>query len=173
LTEHVFIDTVHAYYFNQDPTGGTTMHASIPQHQTPQDYVLAKINRIYGRNRKLHLAKRHQVILRHRKRLVRARAQFKQALGKALSPRTQEGLGIVVRLDEQHLATPGFIAYFEFEGQRWILAHQRQSWHSEWFFKREDHAAITRCSPQTLEAALCYSLGRFHHESRSAHYSVA
>lgn len=141
------------------------MQARIIQPQTPQDYVLTKINHIYDRNRKLRLAKRHQVILRHRRRLVRARAQFKQELDKALSPKTQQGLGVTVSLDERYLTQPGFIAYFEFEGHCWLLALQRKSWHREWFFKREDQPAITRCSPRTLEAALCYALGQSRHQA--------
>lgn len=140
------------------------MHASIAQQQTPQAYVLAKINRICDRNRKLRLAKRHQVILRHRKRLVRARALFQRELDQALNRKTQRGLGIIVRLDDRHLARPGFIAHFEFEGQQWLLAHQRKAWHSEWFFKRADQAAITRCSRQALETKLCYALGQSRHQ---------
>ncbi|MGF1601874.1 MAG: hypothetical protein ACFCU8_07605 [Thermosynechococcaceae cyanobacterium] len=139
------------------------MQASIAQQQTPQDYVCAKINHVYHRNRQLHLAKRQQVALRHRRRLVRARALFRQALDKALPSKTQSGLGIVISLDDRYLARPGFVAHFEFEGKRWLLACQRQSWQCEWFFKHEDQISVTRCSSQDLEVELCYALGQFRH----------
>ncbi len=156
------------------------MYASAAQHQTPQDYVLSKINRIYDgrlrgsslkgrfvdhRSQRLRLAKRHQVILRYRKRLVRARALFKQELDKALQSRTQKGLGMTVSLDERYLARAGFIAHFEFEGKRWIVACQRKSWHCEWFFKHEDQISVTRCSTHSLEVELCYALGQFCHHN--------
>jgi hypothetical protein len=144
------------------------MQASITQQQTPQDYVLDKIKHVYAHNQKLHLAKRHQVALRHRKRLVRARALFRQELDKALQPRTQQGLGIIISLDDRHLSQPGFIAHFEFEGKCWILAFQRRSWHCEWFFKRADQTLVTRCSSSSLEMELCYALGQYHQQSQAA-----
>ncbi|MGB7415608.1 MAG: hypothetical protein WA902_15485 [Thermosynechococcaceae cyanobacterium] len=139
------------------------MQASIAQQQTPQDYVLAKINCVYSCNRQLHLAKQQRVALRHRRRLVRARALFRQALDNALPSKPQSGLGLVISLDDRYLARPGFVAHFNFEGQRWLLACQRQSWQCEWFFKREDQLSVTRCSGQDLEVELCYALGRFRH----------
>ena len=95
---------------------------------TPQDYVLAKIDQVYHQHRTHDQTRQQQVALRHRRRLVRARAIFQRELNQALSPQTQAGLGMTICFDGKYLARPGFVASFEFQGQLWLLTCQRHLW---------------------------------------------
>ncbi len=54
--------------------------------------------------------KRRQAALRHRRRLVYAKATFQSELNQALSVQTQSNLGIKIQLDGQFLDRPGFVA---------------------------------------------------------------
>jgi hypothetical protein len=141
--------------------------------RAPQDDVLAKISYIYDCNQQRYAARRQQMALRHRRRLIRARASFQQELNQALQPQMQQGLGVTVCLDADYRSRPGFIAQFEFEGQHWVLTCRPKVWGCDWFFKRSDLTTVVRCSRHTLERELCDALGRHHHHIASRHSWVA
>ena len=144
------------------------MQIGTMQQQTPQDYILAQIDQVYHQHRAHVQHQQQQVALRHRRRLVRARAAFQQELDRALSDQTQVGLGIRISFDGKSLSYPEFVASFEFQGQLWMLTCQRRLWGCDWFFKPANTLEITCCTRQTLEAQLCYALGQCRRQALQA-----
>lgn len=123
---------------------------SAPSQQTPVPQVPLTVYQV----------KRHQLAVRQRRRLVRARAKFQQELDRALHPKLQKHLGISIHLDERYLTRPEFIAQFERGGYCWLLTYQAKPWGCDWFFRRTDRVAITQCTRQTLAFELKTALGQ-------------
>lgn len=116
----------------------------------------------------LYQAQRHQMALRQRRRLVRARAKFQQELNRALTARLQKRLGVTVCLDERYLARPVFMAQFSWGNHHWVLTYQAKPWGCDWFFRRTDGGAITQCTRQTLELELRHALRQLRRQPKMA-----
>jgi hypothetical protein len=112
--------------------------------------------------------RRLQVAIRQRRRLVKARAEFQRQLDRAMSQEMQQELRLRIKLDTTYLARPGFIAVFEFLGQRWVLGHQRSLRGEQWYFRAVGDQRLVCCGSQSLESQLCYALSQYclqHHQS--------
>lgn len=133
------------------------MPMGLPSSPPPRTYVSTKIDQVSLKHRQRYQQRKLRMAIRYRRRLVYLRAAFQQELDRALSAKLQQGLGLKIRLNEQHQTQ--FMAHFEFEGQQWVLTCQRHLWRCDWFFTSTKQNRVFRCTQRTLEPRLCSALG--------------
>ncbi len=140
------------------------MLATLPKDRNlliAQDYVLAKIERVYTEQKSSQQRKRLENLVKYRQQLARSEQQFKRDLNRAVSKAMREGLGIKVVLNQQALPYPQFMAEFQFLGKRWLLKRKRTWLGCQWCFTAADQGLWTFCSSANLENRLCYALGKY------------
>jgi hypothetical protein len=141
-----------------NPSGRSSNRSSQPSQTVQQKFSRRGIHAgasVQYEHRRL------QVAIRQRRRLVKARAEFQRQLDRALSQEMQQELRLRIKLDTTYLARPGFIAVFEFLGQRWVLGHQRSLRGDQWYFRAVGDQRLVCCGPQALESQLCYALSQY------------
>lgn len=126
-----------------------------------QDYIFAKIDRIYSHQKASQERKRLLNLVKYRQQLKQAETSFKRDLNRAISPAMRDGLGIKVILNQQALTSPQFIAEFRFLGRRWLIFRKRSLLGCQWCFTTANQRLLTFCSSGNLEARLCYALGKY------------
>jgi hypothetical protein len=137
------------------------MQIALQQQQTARNYVLAKIDRTYTDRKVAEAKKKLQAARKRRRQLASAKTAFQQELDKAISLKTQEGLGIKVIPDLRLLPQPQFVARFEFLGKRWLITCKKSLWGCQWYFCMEGQSVSTRCTAKDLEDRLYYALGKY------------
>jgi hypothetical protein len=128
-----------------------------------QTHLLTKIDHIYTTQSSYQQKQRLRYLVKYRQKLVRAEANFKQDLAKAVSTLTQEGLGIKVILNPETSPSPYFIAQFKFLGKQWQIQRHKTWFGCQWSFGVVDEESMIYCSSRNLEAQLCYALGKYRH----------
>jgi hypothetical protein len=134
-----------------------------PENRKTQDYVLAKIDRVYSHQKASQERKRLLNLVKYRQQLKQDEAGFKRDLNRAISARMREGLGIKVVFNQHALPRSQFIAEFQFLGRRWLISRKRTLLGCQWCFTTTDQVLLTFCNNGNLETRLCYALGKYKH----------
>lgn len=132
----------------------------VAQQQTLWDYALAKIDRIYVDQKESKAKKRLQAIRKHRRQLLIAKSGFQKELDKAVSPKMQAGLGMVV-VPQKRLPQFDFGVCFEFFGEQWLITRKRSLFGYQWQFGLKNQKTLALCTTRDLEHQLCYALGQY------------
>lgn len=142
------------------------MAAKICSSTRVPTHLFASVNRIGIQPAAQCDRQRLQIILRHRRQMLRDRAAFRQALATTLSPLLQAGLQLSITLEDRYLHRPQYVAKFLLFGRQWMIVRTPTLRGSRWSLKSGCQTLLSDCLSREFEVKLCYTLSQYQYMRR-------